>query len=92
MVSGVMDLPAEAKNIGGNPSWVGYVEVDDVDATANRIKSLGGAVYVPPTDMPNISRFPVQLEALLLAGFQPPEQSEFWRFAGQRRSYRLALF
>ena len=30
-----------------------------MDAAVNRIKQLGGAVYVPPTDVPNISRFSV---------------------------------
>jgi predicted enzyme related to lactoylglutathione lyase len=52
-----MDLTKEAREMGGRPGWVGYVEVNDVDATADRIKHLGGAVHVPPTDVPNISRF-----------------------------------
>jgi len=30
-----------------------------VDATVDRIRQLGGAVYVPSTDVPNISRFSV---------------------------------
>jgi predicted enzyme related to lactoylglutathione lyase len=58
-VSGLMSLPEEARNSGFRPSWLGYVGVDDVDATAKRLKELGGAVYVPPTDIPNISRFAV---------------------------------
>jgi hypothetical protein len=32
-----------------------YVGVKDIDAAADRIRSLGGAVYVPPTDS-NIGR------------------------------------
>jgi uncharacterized protein len=58
-VGGLMDLPDDAKAIGAKPSWIGYVEVDDVDAYADRVKRLGGAVHVPPTDIPNISRFSV---------------------------------
>ena len=54
-----MDLPEDARKMGGKPSWVGYVGVNDVDATADRIKRLGGAVHVPPTDVPNISRFSI---------------------------------
>ena len=50
-VSGLMELPEDAKKMGGKPSWVGYVAVDDVDATAERIKHLGGAVQVPPIDV-----------------------------------------
>jgi predicted enzyme related to lactoylglutathione lyase len=57
LVGGLMDLTKEAREMGGRPGWVGYVEVNDVDATADRIKNLGGAVHVPPTDVPNISRF-----------------------------------
>ena len=57
LVGGLMDLTKEAREMGGRSGWVGYVEVNDVDATADRIKHLGGAVHVPPTDVPNISRF-----------------------------------
>jgi len=52
-----MELPEDARKMGGKPSWVGYVAVDDVDATAERIKRLGGAVQVPPMDVADISRF-----------------------------------
>jgi uncharacterized protein len=58
-VSGLMELPADARKMGGKPSWVGYVGVDDVDATADRIKRLGGAVYVPPMDVADVSRFSI---------------------------------
>ena len=58
-VSGLMRLSEDARKSGLRPSWLGYVGVSDVDATADRIKELGGAVHVPPTDIPNISRFSV---------------------------------
>ncbi len=57
-VSGLMDLPPEARRMGATPRWVGYVAVDAVDASAERIRRLGGAVYVPPTDS-NIGRIAV---------------------------------
>jgi uncharacterized protein len=57
-VGGIMDLPEEARKGGATPRWMGYVGVDDLDATADRIKRLGGAVYVPPTDT-NIGRIAV---------------------------------
>lgn len=57
-VSGLMDLPQEARNMGATPRWVGYVAVDDVDARAERIRRLGGAIYLPPTDT-NIGRIAV---------------------------------
>jgi hypothetical protein len=58
-VSGLMELPEDAKKMGAEPRWMGYVGVDDVDAAAARIKELGGAVHVPPTDVPGISRFSI---------------------------------
>jgi len=58
-VSGLMILPEDAKKMGAKPRWIGFVGVTDVDATANRIKQLGGTVQVPPTDIPGISRFSV---------------------------------
>jgi len=54
-ISGLMDLPQDARKMGATPRWMGYVGVDDVDATADRIKRFGGAVYVPPTNS-NIGR------------------------------------
>jgi uncharacterized protein len=57
-IGGLMDLPVEARRLGATPRWVGYVAVDDVDAAANRLMRLGGAVYVPPTDS-NIGRISV---------------------------------
>jgi predicted enzyme related to lactoylglutathione lyase len=61
-VSGLMDLPEDARAMGFRPSWLGYVGVDDVDAAADRIKELGGAVHVPPKEIPNISRFSIAVD------------------------------
>jgi hypothetical protein len=80
-VAGLMALPAEARKMGALPLWMGYVGVDDVDAATDRLKRLGGAVYVPPTDVPDVSRFSVvadpQAATLALVkwlnpGQQPP--------------------
>ena len=61
-VSGLMGLSEDARKSGLRPSWLGYVGVNDVDAAADRIKELGGAVHVPPTDIPNISRFSIAVD------------------------------
>ena len=58
-VGGLMDLPQDARQAGVQPSWIGYVGVDDVDAAADRIARLGGVVHVPPTNVGNISRFSI---------------------------------
>ncbi len=57
-VIGLMELPEEATNKGATPRWAGYVGVADIDAAAERIRHLGGTVFVPPTDT-NIGRISV---------------------------------
>ncbi len=58
-VGGIMLIPDEAKAMGVPPNWTGYVCVDDCDAAAGKIKSLGGSVIRAPDDIPNIGRFAV---------------------------------
>ena len=58
-VGGLMELPENALKMGAPPHWTGYVGVDDVDIAVERVKQLGGAVHIPPTDVPGISRFSV---------------------------------
>ena len=38
------------------PGWVGYIGVDDVDATAGEITRLGGTVTMAPMDLPGVGR------------------------------------
>jgi predicted enzyme related to lactoylglutathione lyase len=77
-ISGLMQLPLDATKMGATPRWMGYVGVDDLDATFNRIKRLGGAVYVPPTDT-NIGRISVVADPqtaviALVDGLKPAAQ------------------
>ncbi len=37
--------------------WLPYVAVGNVDQASDKAKRLGGAVMVPPTDIPNVGRF-----------------------------------
>jgi predicted enzyme related to lactoylglutathione lyase len=75
-VSGLIELPEEARRMGATPRWMGYVGVNDVDGIADRIRRLGGAIYVPPTDT-NIGRIAVvadpQTATLALLGGQSPK-------------------
>jgi len=79
-VGGLMALPEQARNFGARPGWIGYVAVDDVDAAAERVERLGGVLHVPPTDVPNISRFAVfadpQAASLALFKRQNPGRRE----------------
>src|SRR5262249_32417158 len=66
-VAGLMALSEDAARMGTSPSWLGYVGVDDVDATADRIQHLGGVVHVPPTDLPDVSRFSIVADPQMAA-------------------------
>ena len=57
-VAGLMELPLDGRKKGATPRWVGYVAVEDLDGVVDRLKRLGGTVYVAPTDS-NIGRFAV---------------------------------
>lgn len=68
-VAGMMTLGA-----GEGPSrWIGYVGVDDVDASFERVKAAGGAMRQPPTDVPGVLRF---------AGVADPQGAPFVVFTG----------
>lgn len=41
------------------PHWMVYFAVTDVDVAAARVAELGGAVHVPPTDIPDVGKFAV---------------------------------
>lgn len=73
---GLIDLPPDTKNLGAAPRWVGYVSVDDVDTAARRVNELGGTVYMPPTDVPDVSRFAVvadpQMATFILVKWRDP--------------------
>jgi predicted enzyme related to lactoylglutathione lyase len=58
-VGGMMALPPEALAAGARPGWIGYLAVDDADASAARIRAAGGAVHRAPEDIPGIGRFAV---------------------------------
>jgi predicted enzyme related to lactoylglutathione lyase len=55
-VAGVMPFPPGMK---GHPGWNGYIAVEDVDAAAQKIKELGGAIHRGPIEVPGIIKFAV---------------------------------
>jgi predicted enzyme related to lactoylglutathione lyase len=44
------------------PSWLSYLSVDLVDATAQRAKALGGKVPTPPADIAGVGRFAIIID------------------------------
>jgi predicted enzyme related to lactoylglutathione lyase len=64
------EFQVEGKSIGGMmamtpqhgdapPHWLPYVMVKDCRATAKKVESLGGHLFVPPMDIPNVGTFSV---------------------------------
>lgn len=61
-VCGLTCPPPNEREEGYRPLWLGYIGVDDVDLTVERMVQLGGRIHVPPTEIPNVSRFAVVLD------------------------------
>lgn len=53
---GVMRLTDEMQSHGARPTWLGYVAVDDVDASVASIEQAGGKALMPAFDIPNVGR------------------------------------
>jgi uncharacterized protein len=56
-IGGLMPISPDMKAGGARPAWLGYVMVDDVDASAARIKAAGGSILMEPQDIPGVGRF-----------------------------------
>jgi predicted enzyme related to lactoylglutathione lyase len=55
-VGGVMRLNNEMAQHGASPIWLGYVAVDDVDATVAKVEAKDGKVHLPAFDIPDVGR------------------------------------
>lgn len=55
-VGGLMQITPQMKDGGARPLWLGYIAVDDVDASVGRIVAAGGTVPMPATDIPYVGR------------------------------------
>ncbi|HEX4847886.1 MAG TPA: VOC family protein [Novosphingobium sp.] len=56
LTGGILELSADMADHGANPCWLGYVGVDDVDASCAAIAAAGGAVLMPARDVPMAGR------------------------------------
>jgi predicted enzyme related to lactoylglutathione lyase len=52
MAGGVLKLTDEMLGHGARPIWMGYIGVDDVDATVAAVESRGGSALMPAFDIP----------------------------------------
>jgi predicted enzyme related to lactoylglutathione lyase len=53
---GVLPITDEMAQHGARPTWLGYINVADVDAKVASIEAAGGRVYMGPTDIPTVGR------------------------------------
>ncbi len=59
-IGGMMQIQPDWGNVP--PNWMSYICVNDADATAAKIKELGGQVMMGPQDIPNMGRFAVCMD------------------------------
>jgi uncharacterized protein len=73
-----MALPQTACAEGARPGWIGYVTVDDVDASASQAKKDGGNIHRAPDDIPGVGRFAIisDPQGATLALFKPSALAE----------------
>ena len=58
-VGGMMALDAATRAAGVPPAWLGYVAVNDVDASARHIVEAGGKLHRAADDIAGVGRFAV---------------------------------
>src|SRR5689334_7151500 len=54
MVAGLMPIPEDARAAGVQPSWMGYIGVENVDQYAHKLAAAGGKIHRGPEDIPDI--------------------------------------
>jgi hypothetical protein len=53
---GVLPITAEMQQHGARPTWLGYINVRDVDEKVCAIETAGGKTLMGATDIPNVGR------------------------------------
>ncbi len=74
-IGGSMRMPEELASSGVPPHWLGYVQVDDIEASTAQVTELGGSVMHGVTEIDQVGRFSVVADphGAVLALFQPAE-------------------
>lgn len=54
-VGGMTPIPPDQASMP--PMWGAYITVDDVDATVEKVKELGGKVLIPPMQVQTVGTF-----------------------------------
>lgn len=53
---GVLPLTADMQAHGARPTWLGYIQVANVDECVRQIEQAGGKPLMPAADIPNVGR------------------------------------
>ena len=59
LVAGIYELNQQMLNMNVPPHWATYIEVDDVDATLERVKAEGGTTFGPAIDEPEVGKIAI---------------------------------
>ena len=81
-VGGMMQLDDEMKAGGARPVWLGYIGVENIDATIQRLKAAGGSIKVPVVDIDNVGR---------MAMVADPQGVPFYLVTGKKMADKAAL-
>ena len=77
---GVLGMDQAMRDHGAKPLWLGYVSVDDVDASIGQVEAKGGAVHMPATDIEGVGRIAMvadpQGNPFYIMTPKPPEGQE----------------
>ena len=79
---GVLQIDESMRSHGARPGWLGYIGVDDVDATVAAIEGDGGKVLMPAWDLPNVGR---------LAMVADPQGAPFYLMRGASEAIQRRL-
>ena len=56
-IGGMLALTPEMTSGGARPSWIGYIAVNDVDASVASITAAGGRLTMPARELEGVGRF-----------------------------------
>ena len=73
-MGGLLPLTDAMCEGGARPTWLGYIGVDDVDASVASITAAGGSVMMPANDVPTVGR---------IAMVTDPEGAPFYVMRGE---------
>ena len=96
MAGGLMQLSAEMLANGARATWLGYIGVDDVDASAAAVEAAGGAIHMAPFDIPGVGRLafvadPQGVPFYVMRGASPERSTAYQRTGMQHVSWNELL-